>query len=200
MSDYKKEDFVRISWEEYGQTLESLYQKLAIYLEENSIKVGTVVPILRGGAFPGVYLAYKLHLLNILPVQYKYLVDETISKFELKRLDKTPESAFRNLSASTILVVGNNHCFGTTSKKAIADLKQIVPDCKIIYAAACMDYSYQDMPEAEATFYGKLTNETRVLSEDDAKSKELNNNISLFPWEDIEEEWAMVQEKKFNYE
>lgn len=194
---YQKSDFKRVSWEEYGETLEFLYQKVSKYLKENNIKIDAVVPIFRGGAIPGTYLAYKLHLLKILPVQYKYFVID--GKHVLKNLISIPKENLKISENPTFLVVENNHCFGGTSKMAINDLKKIIPGCKIIYAAAHMDYSYQEMEQAEVVFYGKLTNECWKLFKEEALKKGLDMFLSLFPWEDLEEEWATVTVEEFEY-
>lgn len=193
---YEKSDFKNISWEEYGKTLEVLYDKIHDYLGKNRLKIDAVVPILRGGAFSGTYLAYKFHVIRIFPVQYKYLYED---KFELKRISSVSSDAFDRSSSPIILLVENNHCFGTTAKEALKDLKEVIPNAKVLYAAAYMDYSNQEMPGTEAVFYGQLTNEARGLAKEQADEKEITNDLSLFPWEDIEEEWAMVQGKKFDY-
>lgn len=195
---YQKSDFKRVSWEEYGKTLETLYQKVSKYLQENDVKIDAVVPILRGGSFPGTYLAYKLHFLKILPVQYKYLSNG--KEHELRNLTFIPEDSFKITNKPTFLVVENNHCFGGTSKRAIADLKKLIPECKIIYAAAHMDYSNQEMDQAEAVFYGRLTNECGQLPEKEAVKKGLKMSLFLFPWESLEEEWATINQKQFNYQ
>lgn len=57
-----------MSWGDYGKILENLGQKVEKYVKENNIKIDAVVPILRGGMFPGGYLTYKLGLLRVLPV------------------------------------------------------------------------------------------------------------------------------------
>lgn len=196
LSEYRKKDFKRVSWEGYGKTLETLYQKVEKYLKEKNIKIDAVVPILRAGAFPGTYLAYKLRLLKILPIQYKYLPGQSIEPVKL--LDGL--SLDRKIgSTPVLLLVENNHCFGTSAKLAAEELSKAFPGCMIIYAAAHMDYSHQDAVSAEAVFYGRLTNEARGLSLEEAKEKGLTNEIFLFPWENLEEEWAAVSGKLFNY-
>lgn len=193
---YSKKDFKRVSWEGYGKTLETLYQKIEKYLKEKNIKIDAVVPILRAGAFPGTYLAYKLRLLKILPIQYKYLPGQSIEPVKL--LDGL--SLDRKIgSPAVFLLVENNHCFGTSAKMAAEELKKFFSSCKIIYVAAHMDYSHQDAVSAEAVFYGRLTNEARGLNLEEAKEKGLTNEIFLFPWENLEEEWAAVSGEPFNY-
>lgn len=196
LAKYKRSDFKRLSWEEYGRTLEILYNKVSKYLKRNGIKIDAVVPILRGGAFPGTYLAFRLNLLRILPVQYKYFFENDTIK--LKRILSLPRSPLpRN---PIFLLVEQNHCFGQTASMAGRDLKKQFPRCKIIYAVDHIDYSYQKVDCAEKGFYGKLTNETRALKTKDCKKKKIFPFSYLFPWENIEEEWTTVTGKQFNYQ
>lgn len=196
LAKYKKEDFKLISWGEYGKTLDTLYEKVNKYIKEKKVKIDAVVPILRGGAFPGTYLAFRLNLLRIFPVQYKYFFEN--NKIKLKCILSLPKV---NLPKTPIfLLVEQNHCFGLTASTAAKDLKKQFPNCRIIYAADHIDYSYQKVDEAEMIFYGKLTNETRALNEKECKDKNIFPLSYLFPWENIEEEWTTVQGKQFAYE
>jgi hypoxanthine phosphoribosyltransferase len=153
------------------------------------------VPILRGGAFPGGFLAHRLHLLRILPIQYKYFFVK--GKIKLKRLLNVQKT---NLpKRPTFLLVENNHCFGLTATSAAKYLKQKFPGCKIIYAADTMDYSYAKNPYADALFYGRYTNDTKKLSKEKAKKLGIDNKLWVYPWEVLKEEWTTVQGKQFQY-
>lgn len=193
---YKKSDFKKISWEEYGVVLEALYKKVNIYLKKNQIKIDAIVPILRGGAFPGAFFSYKLHILRIIPVQYKYLYE---GSFKLRQLMPIKKPNFPLSKKPIFLLIENNHCFGTTAVKVAGDLKKKFPGCKIVYAATYMDYSNRENKIFNVSFYGKLTNETNGLSKEKAKDKNIDNFMSLFPWEDINEEFAAVSSKKFRF-
>lgn len=197
LAEYKKEDFKKTSWEDYGKILENLGQKVEKYIKENNIKIDAVVPILRGGAFPGGYLAYKLNLLRVLPVQYKYFfIDRKIELRKILGLTKIEANMPEN---PIFLLVECNHCFGLTGTTAAKDLKTDFPGCRIIYAADTMDYAYMKNEHAEVIFYGKLTNETKALTPEECAEKGIENVSNVFPWENIEEEWTTVQGKQFEY-
>ncbi len=193
---YKKSDFKKISWEEYGQVLERLYKKVDKYLRNKKVKIDAIVPILRGGAFPGAFFSYKLRILRIMPVQYKYLFE---GGFKLRQLMPIRKPNFKLSKKPIFLLVENNHCYGTTAIKVANDLKKKFPSCKIIYAAAWVDYSNRKNKVFDVSFYGKLTNETAGLSKKEAEKKGIENFMSLFPWEDINEEFAAVSSKEFKY-
>ncbi len=197
LAKFKKEDFVKMSWEDYGKILDNLGQKVEKYIKENNIKINAVVPILRAGAFPGTYLAYKLGLLRILPLQYKYFIVD--KNFELRRILALPKNNLGLPKNPVFLLVEGNHCYGVTGLNAAKDLKADFPGCKIIYAADTMDYAYQKNEYADQIFYGELTNETRALSGKDCQRKGIENITNVFPWENVEEEWTTVQGKQFEY-
>ncbi len=200
ISAYKKEDFEQMTWEEYAEILEDLYKKVSKYIKDNKIKIDAVVPILRGGGFPGTYLAFKLHLLRILPVQFKYFFENgDLEKIKLKMLLGLPKDV--SLSKNpTFLLVECNCCFGLTSVSAAKHLRERYPKCKIIFAADTMDYSYQKLEQMDAIFYGDLTNDTKTLTEAECKKKGVNCKLRYLPWENLEEEYTTVQAKQFKYE
>lgn len=176
--------------------LENLMQKVEGYLKETDVKPDAIIPILRAGMIPATYLAYRLHILRILPVQYKYFYED--GNLVLKKLLSLP-SETKLPKKPTLLLVECNHCFGITAKTAAEDLKKQFPDSTLLYATDTMDYSYQEVVPADASFYGILTNECRGLPLEEAKKVGLDNRMNLFPWEDLEEEWTTVQGKQFEY-
>jgi len=198
LDDYSKEDFGRTSWEEYGETLENLYEKVSSYIEENDVEVDAVVPIERAGNFAGTYLAYKLNVLRVIPVQFKYFFDEESDEITLNKLLPFNPSGLDE--DANILLVEGDHCFGTTATLAAKEVKNKLPDSTIIYAADHMDYSYQENEYAGKVFFGKATNETRELSKEECREKGVETGSHLFPWENLEEEWKTVQAKQYNYQ
>lgn len=198
LAKYKKSDFKKLSWDEYGKTLDILYEKLNKYINKNKIRIDAVVPILRAGAIPGIYLSYKLNILRIIPVQYHYYFAK--NKIELRRILDIPKKILGLPAKPTFLFVEGNHCFGITASNAAKDIKKNFPGCRIIYAADHMDYSYQKINNIDVNFYGKLTNETRTLTKKDCLKKNIESSASyLFPWENITEEWTTVKGKQFKY-
>jgi len=199
LAKYKKNDFKKLSWKEYSKTLDILCGKIRRYINKNGIKINAIVPILRAGAFPGIFLSYRFHILRILPLQYHYRF--TKNKIELRNILNINSKGLNIPSKPTFLLVEGNHCFGLTASTVAKDLKRAFPNCKIIYAADHIDYSYQKIDNVDKIFYGKLTNETRILSKKDCLKKGIENPLSyLFPWEDMGEEWTTVQGKQFKYE
>ena len=194
---YKKSDFKKLSWGDYAKTLDTLFKKIEHFVKLKKVRIDAIVPILRGGGIPATYLAYKLGILRIIPIQYHYrFLKRSVELRQLLEISPT----IKLEDSPTILIVEGNHCFGLTGQAAIDDVRVRFPGAKILYAADHMDYSYQEVKNADAVFFGKLTNETRALSSEESEKAGIENPLSyLFPWENLEEEYITTQSKQFQY-
>ena len=193
----KKEQIIKMTWDEYFVIeLNILGDKVEKYLNENNVKVDVVVPLLRGGNIPGTYLAYRLNILKIVPVQYKYFFENGLA--ELRQVN---EDLFEKDAKMTFLLVEGNHCFGISASYAAKGLKKQFPDCEIIYAASNMDYHYQDVvKDAKASFYGRLQNSCEECSEEECKKLGFDyKKYEIFPWENIEEELTTMKMDQFQF-
>ncbi len=186
------------SWEDFGITADKALNDLQEYINRTETTIDAVVPIMRGGNFLGSYLAYKLNILRILPVQYKYFFNK-VNKAELRQLLFTVDKDLLP-QAPTILVVEGDYCYGTTTKQACQDIKKTIPDAKILLAADLMDYSYRNVVDeyTEATFYGRYTNHCEELSVEQCKKLGIED-FGVAPWENIDEEKAVMSLKQFPY-
>lgn len=196
--DYSKEDFEDYSWSKYERVVNDLYLKLFHHLSQNNITLDAIVPIMRGGSIPATMLAFKLKLLNILPIQYKYITTE--GKTAIRGILTPDRINYPMPNNPILLLVENNHCSGATSAIAANDLRACFSGCKIIYAAVRMDYSHQNVNFAESTFYGELTNESRKLTEAEARELGISYRLAVYPWESVDEELAEVSEMPFDYQ
>jgi len=198
MATYTTSDFRQITWEQYEKALVLLESRLTALIKERGLKIHAVVPILRGGAIPGQYLGYKLGVLRFMPVQYKYFKEG--SEYKIKKIGSAVlEPGFEIKDGETILVAENNHCFGTTAKKVVEDLKEEYPSSKIIYAAVYMDFTNREAVKADLCVYGEYTNETGGLSAEKVKEMGLPGKFGLYPWENVAEEMAAVNSQPFMY-
>lgn len=194
----KREDIYQLGWDEYlEKELNVLLNKVQTYIKENNVKIDAVVPLLRGGNIPGTYIAYKLNILKIAPVQYKYFFKG--DNADLVEIQKVNEDLFDNDSKPTFLLVEGNHCYGTSASYAAKGLKRDFPNCRIIYAASNMDYNYQNVLDelAEISFYGRFNNDCEELSKEECVKHGIDpDKITIFPWENKDEEWITFGEFK----
>lgn len=197
---YKKENYHVMSWAEYEVELKNLTHKIVDYLNTHQLSVDVVVPILRGGNIPATYLAYLLKVLTIRPVQYKYFF--VPGKCQLRRLLSIDPKTIP-VKNPTILLIEGNHCYGNQAKYAAKDLRDLFPQSRIIYGASNMDYKYQNVVvDAEVSLYGNLTNCCKELSDAECEQYGIINGYKqelIFPWENIDEEWDIVELKQHQY-
>ncbi len=195
-----EESFKRISWKEYGEGCKKIYKEVLDYILKNNIKIDAIVPIFRGAMTLSSFLAYKLKILKILPVQYKYFFVEK-NKAELRQILFSPTKEKMKIKNPTFLVVEGDQCFGNTVITVIKDLREEFPSCKILHSADCVDYKYKDVvKDVEACFYGRYTNHCEELSKEECASIGIEYESSIAPWENEEEEAATVEGKQFVYE
>ncbi len=198
LKKYKKSSYYVRSWIEYEKEFRCLVEKITDYVKENKVTIDAVVPILRGGNIPATFLAFILDVLVILPVQYKYFFVK--DKCELRRLMTiSKDLIFRK--DPTFLLIEGNHCYGNQARHAASDIKEAFPKCKIIYGASNMDYNYQHVvKDADVCFYGRLTNDCKELSVEECKKLGLEyKREPLFPWENVAEEWEIIELKQYPY-
>jgi len=198
MAKYTKSSFHRTTWKEYGELMKKILKDVNTYIKKNKIRIDAVVPILRGGATLGAFLAYKLNILGILPVQYKYFFIGK-SKAELRQILFTPKKDMFDNDPVLLLVEGDQ-CYGNTVINAAKDLKEVFPRCRILHVADCLDYSYRDSAKdyVEKIFYGEYTNHCEELSVKECKKLGIGKD-RIAPWENYEEEIATMESRQFQY-
>lgn len=198
MNNSSKDKYPRYTWKEYTTILKDIYSKVSSYLNKNNESIDVVVPIMRGGAIPGTYLAYKLGVLSVFPVYYHYDF-RSEGKMKLRSLGGIERYADLIPSKSTILLVEGNQCFGNTAKSAMDNLRSSLENAKILYVSDLVDYGHRDVVEAEASFFGKFTNECNTLTEAEARNKNIFPGTKLLPWEIKKEEEETLKTRQFGY-
>ena len=86
----------------------------------------------------------------------------------------------------------SNTDFGGIAKKVIKDVGTKYPNATIHFASVNLDQSAMQMNGIKKVFYGALSNEKGDLSREDAKKREITNDVIIFPWENLEEQWKEI--------
>ncbi len=190
--------YPRFTWKEYESILKKLYSDISKHLKKNALTVDAVIPIMRGGGIPGIYLAYALRVLSVLPVHYHYDFREK-GKMILRRFISIKRYVDLIPDKPTILLVEGNHCFGNTANAALEDIKTNIKKATVIYAVDIADYGYKNSVNADAVFIGRYSNECGTLSQEKARKKGIFPTTKLLPWEINKEEKETVETKQFKY-
>jgi hypothetical protein len=185
----KRSDLQEMSYQEFGELLDVVTEKIQKYTVNKKFCFQLIVPILRSGAFTGLHLASKLKITNILPAQYKYSYTPTVTidkKFDF------PPLLYTIPKKSNILIVDTNTVHKRIANKVINDIRELYPDAHLYFASASLDQSIKSIDNIKTIFYGVLSNEARLLSIKEADALGITNEIKIFPWENIEEEWIAI--------
>ena len=185
---YTKKDLDLISWDRIDNFINKIYKDVSNYLIKNNLKIKYIVPIMRGGGIPAIIFSHLFNVIDMLPIQLKHNHEthNIDKKIELDYVEKV------NIDSNEcILLVEGNHVTGKTANIAV-DLirKKFGDNVKIIYVSLTRDYTYRNSVNNVCfTTWAMTTNETKKLSEDECKKLNINYNlVSVYPWENIEEE------------
>lgn len=148
----KYEDEIReMPHEEFKGYCIKLSNEIKDYCNTKNARIDYVVPILRSGAVPAVYIANELNLIKFAPIQVKKIkqngiYDHVILLNSLKDLDKDKEL--------TLLVVEGNYSSGDTVNIALEEIKDTLPNAKILLATVCVRGKENLPKDIEKGFYG----------------------------------------------
>jgi hypothetical protein len=185
----RKEDLRSLSYAEFGQLLDVLVRNVRTTCQERGIRIDAVAPILRSGAVPGCHLASKFGVTVVLPLQYKHTHDASggvRSYGEPIMPDGIPPHA-------TILLTDANTVTGEIARRAAADIRAVFPVCRIIFASVMLDISVKTLAGIDSLIWVRHTNERRTLSRDAARRAGIPDDVYIFPWEDLDEQWNEIQ-------
>lgn len=165
----KYEDEIKsMSHDEFKSYCLKLSKNIQEYCNSNNLRIDYVVPILRSGAVPAVYIANELNLVKFATIQVKKIkqdgiYDHIILLNSLKDLDKDKELV--------LLVVEGTYSSGDTVNTALQEIKKTLPKAKILFSIICIR-GKENMPKSiEKGFYGfDLPRE----------------KLFIYPWETVE--------------
>lgn len=185
---YDEKDLDLISWERIDKFIDKIYTDVKNYLDRNNLKIRYISPILRGGGVPAIKLSHMFNVIDMLPIQLKH--NSETKEIDLKvGLDYVQNAEINE--DECILLVEGNHVTGNTSNIAVNLLREkFGNNAKIIYVSLTRDYMNRNSVENVCyTAWGMTTNETKAVSKEECERIGINYNlVSVYPWENIEEE------------
>lgn len=148
----KYEDEIKsMSHEDFKNYCLKLSKEIDAYCVANNLRIDYVVPILRSGAVPAVYIANELNLIKFVPIQVKKIkqngiYDHIVLLNTLEYLDKDKELL--------LLVVEGTYSSGDTVNTALDEIRKTLPKAKILFSTICIR-GKENMPKCiEQGFYG----------------------------------------------
>ncbi len=164
-------------------------QSIDQYFTVRGEHIDLIVPIIRSGMITAMHIASKLKITNILPTQYKY---EFLPQETLVKKIEFPQLHYSIPEQGNILIVDSNTVFGGTAKLVIADTHNAFPNARLYFASANLDQSVTELEDLEHVFHGQVSNERKLLTAEEAASKNIDNRVIIFPWENLEEQWSEI--------
>ena len=185
---YTKKNLDLISWERIDSFIDKIYKDVNNYLKFNNLLIKYIAPIMRGGGVPAIKLSHMSNVIDVLPIQLKHN-HETHGIDTKIGLDYLKDNSINE--NESILLVEGNHVTGETANIAVKMIREkFGENVKIIYVSLTRDYTYKDSVKNICfTTWAMTTNEMKELSKEECNKLGINYNlVSVYPWENIEEE------------
>lgn len=176
----------KLTNKEFFDYIVFLSKKIEKFLKDKNLKVDYVVPIMRSGAVPAVYISNILNIVKFAPFQVKHI--------EYKNDVNTIEILFNPLNeinikkdCPTFLVVEGTHSTGKSAELCIDEILNKIPHAKILYVCVAKKHG-------SASFKNKVVFEdcafvySNDLTFEQCKKLKISSNAPVFPWETMEEQ------------
>lgn len=194
-----EDTFYQLTWADYGELIEDTWKSLKEGLEKNNVKIDAIVAILREGAFTAFPLAYKLNTYKVLTLQFKYMLYDGGS--ELKYISGLQDVEYDIPEEPIFLLCDTFPCGGKTKFLAIDKIREKYPKAKFVFASLVQDLSVENHKDFLFSAYGFDINDKWETTHPLFKKYGIDKNALnvTLPWENMEEEVASVNEKKWEY-
>ncbi len=178
-----------MDWGELDALIEALIKKTAEYFSARNQKIDVIAPLLRTGGVVGAVMSIKMHVFTMLPVQFKYSYKPTV----INQVISVPEILTSIPEEITIVMCEGNTSTGSIAVRAAAAIKAKYPKAKIYLATLTKVFGGPESLEGiEEIFYGRMSDENFKASEKEIHDLSLRRGITIFPWENAEEELADI--------
>ena len=185
-----RSDLRMLSYTEFGRLLDVLTATVAATCTERQLRIDVVAPILRSGGITGCHLASKLGVTAMVPLQYRHTYDPVSpirQQFSIPTLTAEPQDSV------VILMADTNTVTGEVARFAARELRTRWPSSTILFASVMLDVSIERLPDVDVLISAHRTNERRTVSLENATRIGVSNELLIFPWEDLEEQWLEIQ-------
>ena len=178
--------YKELSHERFLNCIDILCDNLSKYLNENNLKVDYVMPIVRSGAVPAVYISNKLNIVKFAPIQVKHITyndgrEEIEAIFNpLTSLDITKEKP-------VFLIVDALQSTGKSAHIAIEEIRKVYKEAIILYVCITKRYLSDDFKGVIDYFDYVFQYNEEQLDEDKCNELGIDYYAPAFSWEKIDE-------------
>lgn len=189
--------FRKISHKEYLSWVNYLCAELKTFLAENNFKVDYVVPVLRSGAVPAVYIANRLNIVKFAPIQVKHVkrkdgaegINLLLNALECLKITK---------KSPVFLVVEGSQSSGGSVALVIDEILKKYKNAKILYVCLVKNYnsqSFKDKVIFEAAAHLKGNSSESI---EECENLNVDPYIPVYPWETMNDRKGFEDDKEEN--
>jgi hypothetical protein len=90
-------------------------------------------------------------------------------------------------------MVDTNTVTGEVARYAARELRTKWPSSTILFASVILDLSIEQLPGIDSLISAQRSNERRTVPLEEALKFNASDEVLIFPWEDLEEQWVEIQ-------
>lgn len=172
-----------MSWAEFDELIGVLIKKINSHFGNK--KPDVIAQLHRTGGIVGSVLAIKMGIVPLLPLQFKYSYNPT----KITQITSVPDILVDVPEDMNVILAEGNTGTGSIAKEAAKAIKAKYPKAKVYLATLCKVYGgFEKLDGIEDVFYGTLTDEKFVATDEEKKKLSIRPKITIFPWENKKDE------------
>lgn len=171
-----------LSHERFLKCINILSANLEKFLDENDFKVDYIMPIVRSGSVPAVYISNKLNIVKFAPIQIKHITYND-GRESIETIFNPLNSLDINKEKPVFLIVDALQSSGKSAEIAIKEIKNVYSDAVVLYVCITKKYLSNDFKGTIEYFdYAFQYNEDQ-FDEEKCLSLGIDYYAPVFPWE-----------------
>lgn len=179
--------YKELSHDRFLKCIDVLSSDLEKFLNENNLKVDYIMPIVRSGTVPAVYISNKLNIVKFAPIQIKHIA--------YKDGKETIETIFNPLNGLSVnkekvvfLIVDALQSSGRSAEIAVNEIKKVYNDAIILYVCIAKKYLSNDFKGIVNYFDCAFQYNEDQLNEVECLELGIDYYAPVFPWEKEEDQ------------
>ena len=179
--------YKELSHDRFLKCIDVLSDNLEKFLGENNLKVDYIMPIVRSGAVPAVYISNKLNIVKFAPIQIKHITYND-GKETIETIFNPLNSLNINKEKPVFLIVDALQSSGKSAEIAIDEIKNVYNDAIILYVCITKKYLSNDFKGIIDYFDYVFQYSEDQLDEEKCLELGIDYYAPVFPWEKAEEQ------------
>ena len=161
------EETNKFTWEEFENTVDHMVADVSAFMENRGEEIHVISQLHRTGGIVGSMMAVKMHIVPLLPVQFKY----SYQPEKIHQIISVPDLLVDVPEDMNILLCEGNTSSGSIAMRSAKVIHKKYPKAKIYLATVVKVFGCPDKLEGiEHVFYGVMSNERGKATPEEASS------------------------------